>query len=157
MAVLLICPVWPLERVIMSGTSIIAQIFVPLRASSSEFCIIAYASSECPDEPLHSQSIITAFAAWTERKKRCRWRCRPNFVPSKAVVLLLLIHSLMFLPLVCRGSVFGPRFVMHYLEFFLVLQSSRWETESKMPHFTVFLLLVFCGCSSRCHGLVWSM
>ena len=30
MAVLLICPVWPLERVIMSGTSIIAQIFVPL-------------------------------------------------------------------------------------------------------------------------------
>ena len=30
MAVLLICSVWPLERVIMSGTSIIAPIFVPL-------------------------------------------------------------------------------------------------------------------------------
>ena len=30
------------------------------------------------------------------KKKRCRWRFRPNFVPSKAVVLLLLIHSLMF-------------------------------------------------------------
>ena len=74
--------------------------------------------------------IITAFAAWTERKKRCRWRCRPNFVPSKAVVLLLLIHSLMFLPLGCRGSVFGPRFVMHYLARFAI---SRWETESKIP------------------------
>ena len=43
----------------------------------------------------------------------------------QAVVLLLLIHSLMFLPLVCRGSVFGPRSSMHYLEFFFVLQSSR--------------------------------
>ena len=62
-----------------------------------------------------------------------------------------------FLPLVCRGSVFGPRFSMHFLEFFFVLQSSRWGTVSKMPHITVFLLLVFCGCSSRCHGLVWSM
>ena len=37
MAVLLICPVWPLERVIMSGTSIIAQIFVPLNRTSHCF------------------------------------------------------------------------------------------------------------------------
>ena len=91
-----------------------------LRASSWEFCIIAYASSKCPDEPTHSQSIITAFSAWTEKRKQCRWRFRPNFVPSKAVVLLLLIHSLIFLPLVCRGLVFGPRFAIHYLVFFLV-------------------------------------
>ena len=61
-----------------------------------------------------------------KKKKRCRWRFRPNFVPSKAVVLLLLIHSLMS-PLVCRGAVFGPRFAMHYLMFFLVLQSSQRE------------------------------
>ena len=89
-----------------------------------EVCIIAYASSECQDEPIHSHSVITAFAAWTEKKKRCRWRFWPNFVPSKAVVLLLLIHSLMFLPLVCRGSVFGPRFTIHNLVFGLVLQLS---------------------------------
>ena len=91
-----------------------------------------------------------------KKKKRCRWRFRPNFVPSKAVVLLLLIHSLMY-PLVCRGSVFGHRFAMHHLVFFLVLQSSRRGKESMVPYFTIFLLLVFCGCSSRCHGLIWSM
>ena len=34
-------------------------------------------------------------------KKRCRLRFRPNFFPSKAVVLLLFIHVLMFLPLDC--------------------------------------------------------
>ena len=33
MTVLLICPVWPLERVIMSGTSIIAQISMSLTPS----------------------------------------------------------------------------------------------------------------------------
>ena len=37
----------------------------------------------------------------------------PTFVPSKVVVLLLLVHFLMFLPLDCGGSVFGPCFVMH--------------------------------------------
>ena len=47
------------------------------------------------------------------KKKRCRLRFRPSFVPSKVVVLLLLIHFLMFLPLDCGGSVFGPCFVMH--------------------------------------------
>ena len=45
-------------------------------------------------------------------------------VRSKALVLLLLIHCLMFLPLVCRGSVLGPWFVMHYSKSFLILQSS---------------------------------
>ena len=32
------------------------------------FCIIAYASSECPDEPAHSPSIITAFTARIEKR-----------------------------------------------------------------------------------------
>ena len=92
-----------------------------------------------------------SLCCWNWKKKRCRWRFRPNFVPSKAVVLLLLIHSLMFLlPLVCRGSVFGPRFAIHYLVFCPVLQSSWRGRESMMPYSTVFLLLVFCGCSSRC-------
>ena len=31
----------------------------------------------------------------------------------------------MFFPLICEGSVIGPRFVMHYLVSFLVSQSSE--------------------------------
>ena len=62
---------------------------------------------------------------------------------------MLLIHSLMFLPLVCRGSLFGPRFAIHYLVSFLVLQSPWRGRESMMPYSTVFLVLVFCACSSR--------
>ena len=50
-----------------------------------------YASSKGSDEPAHLRSIATAFAARTERMKRCRRRFRPNSVPSKALVLLLLI------------------------------------------------------------------
>ena len=34
------------------------------------------------------------------------------------------IHCLMFLPLDCGGSVFGPSFVMHYLSVISSLQSS---------------------------------
>ena len=39
-----------------------------LRASSWEFCIIAYASSECPDEPTQTHSIITVFTAGIEKR-----------------------------------------------------------------------------------------
>ena len=35
-----------------------------------------------------------------------------------------MIHCLVFLPLDCEGSVFGPCFVIHYLVSFLVMQSS---------------------------------
>ena len=45
-------------------------------------------------------------------------------VRSKAVVLLLLIYCLMYLPLLVGGSVFGLRFGIHYFMSFLVLQSS---------------------------------
>ena len=51
------------------------------------YVFIAYASSKCSDESAHLRSITTAFAARIERMKRCR----RNSVPSKAVVLLLLI------------------------------------------------------------------
>ena len=48
-------------------------------------------------------------------------------VRSKVVVLLLLIHCLLLLlllHLLLWGCVFGPCFVMQFLVFFLVLQSS---------------------------------
>ena len=52
-------------------------------------------------------------------------------VRSKVVVLLLLIHCLLLLLLLVLllhlllwGCVFGPCFVMQFLVFFLVLQSS---------------------------------
>ena len=60
--------------------------------SSWHFVCIAYASSEGSDEPAHLYSTTTAFAACTEKMKRCRWRYRPNSVPSKTMVLMLLIH-----------------------------------------------------------------
>ena len=60
----------------------------------------------------------------------------------------------MFLPLVCRGSVFGPRFAMHYLEFFFVLQSSQWGTESKMPYFSV--LFYYCSVAVPHGAMDWS-
>ena len=44
-------------------------------------------------------------------------------VCSKAVVLLLLIHSLLLLSL-SLGVVFGPCFVVQYSVSFIVLQSS---------------------------------
>ena len=71
-----------------------------------KFVFIAYASSKGSDESAHLRSIPITFAARTERMKRCRWRFRPNSVPCKAVVVLL-IHSLMFLQLDCGGSAFG--------------------------------------------------
>ena len=42
---------------------------------------------------------------------------------------------LMFLSFDCGGSVFGPCLIMHYLVFFLVLQSSWRERESMMSYF----------------------
>ena len=58
----------------------------------------------------------------------------------------------------CRGSVFGPCFVMHYSVSFLVFQSSWCGRESWLLYLSrlpdVLWLLVFCGTSSRCRGLV---
>ena len=105
---------------------------------------------------------LTAFAAsnW-KKKKRCSWRFRPNYVLSKAAVQLLLIHSLMFLLLDCGGSVFGPCLVMHYLPLLGVLYSCAIiltrKRERESLTLIVFLLLMFCDCSSRCRGLVWSV
>ena len=119
---------------------------------------IAYASSEGSGEPENLSSIITTFAARTETKKRWRWRFRPtNFVPSKAVVLLLLIHSLMFLPLNCGDSVFVPCLVRHYLVFFLVMQPSWRGRENMIPYFNflptinaLWLLLVVPWVGLKC-------
>ena len=65
----------------------------------------------------------------------------------------------MFLSLDCGGSVFGPCFVMHYLSVISSLQSS-WGRESWLLYFNclpcVLWLLVFCGSSSWCRGLVCS-
>ena len=63
---------------------------------------------------LHIHTVSSQPLLLELKKKRCRWRFRSNFVPSKAVVLLLLIHSLMFLPLDCGGSLFGPCLVICY-------------------------------------------
>ena len=63
---------------------------------------------------------------------------------SWAVVLLSLIRCLLFLPLVCGGSVFGPCFVMHYLVSFMVLGSS-WRGRGA-GCFTLFVFLVSCSC-----------
>ena len=46
-------------------------------------------------------------------------------VCSNAVVLLLLMHCLLFAPIVCGGLVFGRCLVMLYLVYNLVFQSSR--------------------------------
>ena len=81
------------------------------------------------------RSITTSFAARIKKGKGCRWIFRRNFVPSMAMVLLLFIHSLIFLPLDCWGSVFGACLVMHYLVFFLVLQSSWRGRESMVSYF----------------------
>ena len=43
---------------------------------------------------------------------------------SKAAILLVLIHCLLLLLLFVQGSVFDPCFVMQYLVFLPVLQSS---------------------------------
>ena len=51
-------------------------------------------------------------------------------VHTKAVVLLLLTHCLFQKCSHCGGSVFGPRFVMHYIVSFLVLQSFWGKRES---------------------------
>ena len=49
-------------------------------------------------------------------------------IPSKAVVLLLLINCCLLLPL--RDSVIVLCFVLRYFASILVLQSSQWESES---------------------------
>ena len=56
------------------------------------------------------------------------------FVSSKAVVDSLLIVA----PIVLVGFVFGTCFVMQYLVFFLVLQSSCWGRESWLLYFIAF-------------------
>ena len=58
-------------------------------------------SSEGSDEPAHLRSIYTAFAARTGKMthEAMSMKVQALLCPSKAVVRLLLIHSLIFLPL----------------------------------------------------------
>ena len=58
----------------------------------------------------HSLSCLNS----VRKKRRCRWRFRPNFVPAKVVALLLWIHSLIILPWDCGGSLLGPCLVLYY-------------------------------------------
>ena len=77
----------------------------------------------------------------------------------RRILLTYRIHCLMFLPLDCGGSVFGRCCVMHYLSVISSLQSS-WGRESWLLYFNclpdVLWLLVFCGSSSWCRGLICS-
>ena len=76
---------------------------------------------------LHIRAISPQPLLFALKKKRCRWRLRPTFVPFKAVVLLLLIYYLMF-PHWIVGAQCLVLVFMHYWVFFLVLQSScRWR------------------------------
>ena len=63
-------------------------------------------------------------------------------VCPKVVVLLLLIHFLLWLPLIYGDFVIVLCFVVLYLASFLVLQSSRWEKESWWLYFN-FLFMAF--------------
>ena len=65
----------------------------------------------------------------------------------KAVVLLLLIHCLLFLPLFRGRFMFGLCFVMHYLVSYLVLQSSRWGREGWLLYFNCVLMSLDSWCS----------
>ena len=71
---------------------------------------------------------------------------------------LLLFHCLLLLLLSVRGSVFCPCFVMKNLEYILVIQSSWRARKSWLLYFNclsdVFGLLMLCGFSSRCRGMV---
>ena len=78
-------------------------------------------------------------------------------VRFKTVVLLLLIHCCSH----CLWVLDGTGFVVQYLVFFLVLQSSYLGRESYLLCFNclfdVMWLFVFCDGSSRYHGLVCSL
>ena len=64
---------------------------------------------------LHIRTVSSQpFLLELRKKRRCRWRFRPNFVPAKVVALLLLIHSLIILPWDCGGSLLGPCLVLYY-------------------------------------------
>ena len=105
----------------------------------------------------HIRAISPQPLLFALKKKRCRWRIRPTFVPFKAVVLLLLIHYLMF----PHWIVGAPCLVLVFLCItecsFLFCNHLVDEERAWLLAFTVFLRLVFCGCSSRCHGFVWGV
>ena len=70
-------------------------------------------------------------------KKRCQ---DPPHPPCRIFLIRLW---LMFLPLVCVGSVFGPCFfLMHYLVFFLVLQASWRGRKRCLFYFNCLLMFV---------------
>ena len=56
---------------------------------------------------------------------------------SKAMVLLLLMHCLL-LPHCFIGFMFGPCFVVHYLESFLVSHHLAWEEKDGCFTIVVF-------------------
>ena len=62
-----------------------------------------------------------------QRKKSCNFLYMFAYapVPSKAKVLLLLFHCLMFLPLFVGVLCFGSSFLMHFLVSFLLMRKRK--------------------------------
>ena len=73
--------------------------------------------------------------------------------------MLFLVNCLLLHLLFVFNIVFGHCFVVQHLVSFLVLQSSCWGRERWLLKiaFNVMGLLVLCGSSSGCNGLVCSV
>ena len=77
-------------------------------------------------------------------------------LPNITMFLLLLIHCLIFFPLVCRSSVFGYCFVKHCVAPILLLRTRKMLAFLNcLPD--VLRMSMFCGSSWRCGGLVCSV
>ena len=74
--------------------------------------------------------------------------------------MLLLIHCLLFVPIVCGGSVFGPLFcyvLLSGLSSFAIILMGKRELVTLLCLPDVFCPLVFSGSSSQCRGFVSSV
>ena len=78
---------------------------------------------------LHLRTVSSQPLLLELKKKRCRWRFRPNFGSSKTVVLLLLIHSLMsphwFVGALCSWSSFCYKLLSVLPRFAIILTRKR--------------------------------
>ena len=80
-----------------------------------------------------------------------------NLIFCFKLVLYLFIDSFNVAPFVCGGFVFGPCFLMQYLESLLAMWSSHWGRESLLH--TVNWFWLYCGykcyvSSSRRHRFI---
>ena len=90
--------------------------FICISAKFNDFGYIRYkAICDTSIRPLFK----TACTVGCRNKRHHSIRYQCTYACSGAYVL----GTRMFLPLVCRGSVFGPCFVLHHLVSFLILQS----------------------------------